>query len=217
VPSIDVERRGQVEILTLRGDNDLNLGVVNEDLYQRLIEVRDDDQVACAVVTGAGSRAFSAGADLKALTASSADGGPRRNPWTVRVLTLLTSELDKPIVAAVNGHALGQGLVLALACDMRLAAEHATFGLPEVKHGMVPAVEVIRRLQQVMPVGPALELVLTGDRIGAGQAYHWGLVNRVVPAAELLAAALELAEHIVSNPSSAVRALKQLSGQVMRG
>ncbi|MCA1644996.1 MAG: enoyl-CoA hydratase/isomerase family protein [Chloroflexi bacterium] len=208
MPTIHFERQGRVAVLTMQGDSDLNLGVVNEDLHQRLQEYRDDDELWCAVLVGAGQRAFTAGADLKAMAASGRMGG---NFWSAKTLDLLTGiEFWKPLVAALNGYTLGQGLMLALACDIRIAAEHATLGLPEIKYGFPPGAGATQRLARVMPLGLALEMLLTGDRITAPQAYQWGLVNRVVPETDLLDAALEVAQRIASNPPLAVRATKEL-------
>jgi enoyl-CoA hydratase/carnithine racemase len=209
MPSLATQQQQGVAIFTLRGDNDLNLGVVNADLYQALVSYRDDQTLRCAIVTGAGSRAFSAGADMKARTQ---DGRPMRNPWTVQTLELVTDPaFDKPLIAAVNGHAIGQGLILALACDIRVASEHATFALPEVKHGMAVAPQVVHRVRELMPFGPALELLLTGDRVSAQQALTWGLVNHVTPPDELLALALGIAERIAANPVATVQAVRRMA------
>jgi E-phenylitaconyl-CoA hydratase len=209
VPTIHYERQGRIVLITMQGDNDLNLGCVGQELHERLLEYRDDDELWCAVVTGAGERAFSAGADLKA---TAARGGFADSFWTVRALDLLSgAEFWKPLVAAVNGYALGAGMMLALGCDIRICAENASFGLPEVKYGFPPGMGATLRLPRAMPLGPALEVLLTGDRITAQQAYHWGLVNKVVPPAELAAEALKLAERIAANPPLAVRATKELT------
>lgn len=209
MPTIHVERKGRVVLFRMQGDNDLNLGVVGPELHERLLEYRDDDELWCAVVIGHGERAFCAGADLKALAARGGFGG---SIWAARTLNLLTgAEFWKPLVAAINGHALGLGLMLALACDIRVASENATFGLPEVKYGFPPGNGATQRLPRVMPLGPALELLLTGDRIDAQQAYQWGLVNRVVPLPQLLDTAMGIAERIAANPPLAVRATKELA------
>jgi E-phenylitaconyl-CoA hydratase len=211
MPTIHVEREGRVVIFTLEGDNDLNLGVVNDEFHRRLLEYRDDDELWCAVVIGAGERAFTAGADMKAM----ARGGSGRTPWSTRPIDLLNgAEFWKPIIAAINGFALGQGMMLALACDIRIAAETASFGLPEVKYGFPPGSGATQRIPRVIPVGMALEMLMTGDRISAQEAYHWGLVNRVVPPGELRSAAIEIAQRIARNPPLAVRSVKEL---VMRG
>jgi enoyl-CoA hydratase/carnithine racemase len=209
MPGLTTQHELGVAIFTLQGDNDLNLGVVNAELYQSLVDYRDDDTLRCAVVTGAGSRAFSAGADMKARTEG---GRPMRNPWTVQTLELVTDPaFHKPLIAAINGHAIGQGLILALACDIRVAAEHATFALPEVKHGMAVAPQVVQRVRELMAFGPALELLLSGDRFSAQQALTWGLVNHVTPPGELLTVAVGIAERIAANPVTTVQAVRRMA------
>jgi E-phenylitaconyl-CoA hydratase len=209
MPTIHYERQGRIVLITLQGDNDLNLGCVNDELHQRLIEYRDDDELWCAVITGAGERAFSAGADLKA---TAARGGFGDTFWSVRALDLLSGvEFWKPLVAAVNGYALGAGMMLALGCDIRICSDTATFGLPEVKYGFPPGMGAPLRLPRIMPLGPALELLLTGDRITAEQAYQWGLVNRIVSPAELMGEAMLLAARIAANPPLAVRTTKEIT------
>ena len=208
MPTIHVEQQGRVVIFTLEGDNDLNLGVVNDEFHQRLLEYRDNDDLWCAVVIGAGERAFTAGADMRSMSS----GGSKRTPWTPKPIDLLNGvEFWKPIIAAINGYALGQGMMLALACDIRIAAETASFGLPEVKYGFAPGSGATQRIPRVMPIGPALEMLMTGDRISAQEAYHWGLVNRVVPFDQLRSSAIELAERITRNPPLAVRSVKELA------
>jgi enoyl-CoA hydratase/carnithine racemase len=212
MPTIHYERQGRIAVLTMEGDNDLNLGVVDEALHARLLEYRDDEELWCAIVTGAGDRAFCAGADLKAIAARGSFG---RNFWAPRVLDLLSGvEFWKPLIAAVNGHAIGAGMMLALGCDIRVASENATFGLPEVKYGFPPGMGATQRLPRAVALGPAMEMLLTGDRITAQQALQWGLVNRVVPRLQLIECAMELAQRIVANPPLAVRATKELA---MRG
>lgn len=211
MPITHRELRGDhVVLLTLEGESDLNLGVVNEALYHRLTEFRDDATLRCAVVVGAGTRAFSAGGDLKAMPAS-AEGRPQRNPWTGRIIDLLTGPgFHKPVIAAVNGHAVGQGMVLALACDLRIAADTASFSLPEVRYGWAVLPEVARLLLRSIPPGPALEILLTGDRVSTAQAAAWGLVNRVVAGEALVATAVALAERIAGHPPEGVQALRAM-------
>src|SRR5262249_49527085 len=153
-------------------------------------------------------RAFCAGADLKEIASRGAFGA---SFWSPRSLDLMTGlEFPKPTIAAVNGHALGLGMMLALGCDVRIAAENATFGLPQVKVGIAPGRGVALRLPRLIAIGPALEMLLTGDKIDAQQALTWNLVNRVVPQAQLLDSAAELAERIAANAPLAVRASREL-------
>lgn len=209
---IHYEKKDHVVLLTMEGDNDLNVGMVGPELHQRLEEYLDDDDLWCAVVTGAGTRAFCAGADLKRFGERR---GPRAPVWVRRTLDLISGEeFWKPIIAAVNGHAIGAGAMLALACDLRIASDNATFGIPEVKYGSPPGMGSTQRLPRAIPLGPAMEMLLTGDRITAAEAYHWGIFNRVVPQADLLDAAMDIARRITANPPLAVRATKEA---VMRG
>jgi E-phenylitaconyl-CoA hydratase len=208
VPEIHIEKRGRVALFTLQGDTELNLGVVNADLHRMLLEFRDDDELWCAVLTGHGDKAFSAGADLKR------GGGPGFGStiWDTRPIDLLSgAEFWKPLIAAVHGYCLGAGMMLALGCDIRICTESASFGLPELRYGFPPGMGSLFRLPRVMPLGPAMELLLTGDRITAEQAYRWGLVNRMVPAGQLVSEAMALAERITANPPLAVRASKELA------
>jgi len=204
---IRYEPNGRTVLITLDGETDLNLGAVGAELHERIAQYRDDDELWCAVITGAGERAFSAGANLKGDRP-----GFNSTIWQSRVLDILSgAEMWKPLIAAVNGYCLGAGMMLALGCDIRIASETASFGLPELRYGFPPGMGSTYRITRAIPRGPAMEMLLTGDRITAEQAYHWGLVNRVVPAAELIPEAMKLAERITSNPPLAVRASKELA------
>ncbi len=204
---IRYEPDGHTVLITLDGETDLNLGAVGHELHERLAEYRDDDNLWCAIITGAGEKAFSAGANLKG-----SRPGFNSTIWQARVMDILTgAEMWKPLIAAVNGYCLGAGMMLALGCDVRIASESASFGLPELRYGFPPGMASTYRITRAIPLGPAMEMLLTGDRITADQAYHWGLVNRVVPVAELLPTARALAERITSNPPLAVRASKELA------
>ncbi|MSQ28099.1 MAG: enoyl-CoA hydratase/isomerase family protein [Dehalococcoidia bacterium] len=204
--AVTTARHGHVLVITLQGDNDLNIGVVDEDLFLVLDEYGRDPEMRCCVITGAGERAFSAGADLRMLGAGDGSGSGGFD----RPNLMNGGELWKPIVAAINGHCIGAGFMFAIACDIRIAAEHATFSVPEVRYGFPPGLGVTQRLPKHIGAGPALEFLLTGDRFTAQQALQWGLVNRVVPAAALMENALALAGRIAANPPIAVRGTKEL-------
>ncbi len=182
-------------------------GPTTKALDQAFDELAADDDVWAVVLTGTGDRAFCAGMDLKAFAAGqagdilSAKGG---------FGGLTRRHFPKPLIAAVNGAALAGGCELMLACDLVVAAEHATFGIPEVKRGLVAGGGGLLRLHRRIPQAVALELALTGDTISARRAYDLGLVNRVVPAAQVLDEALSLAEVICSNAPVAVRASKEI-------
>jgi E-phenylitaconyl-CoA hydratase len=204
---IGYERQGRTAVITLAGEGDLNLGAVGPELHERLAEYRDDPELWCAVITGAGERAFSAGANLKG-----SRSGFNATPWDTRPLDMLTgAELWKPLIAAINGYCLGAGMMLALGCDIRIASETASFGLPELRYGFPPGMGSTWRITRAIPLGPAMEMLLTGDRISAEDAFRWGLVNRVVPREKLMDEAMSVAERITGNPPLAVRASKELA------
>lgn len=210
--SIDLTCGGHVAVITLNRPERLN--ALDADHYKALseawIEVRDDAAVRVAVVTGAGDRSFSVGADLKSFIPTVPDLGEF---WFTQRDQLLNRGLEvwKPIVAAVNGYCLGGGLTLLLATDVRIAAEHATFGVPEVKQGVVPANGGTQRLVQQIPLARAMQMLLTGESIDATTALKWGLINQVVAKEELLDAAIEQARRIAANAPLAVQAAKELA------
>ncbi|MFO1218282.1 MAG: enoyl-CoA hydratase-related protein [Burkholderiaceae bacterium] len=177
------------------------------------LRFRDDDALRVAVLTGAGDEAFCAGADLKELGAFYRSMTPfqrRERGEREPGLGALTRNFDprKPTIAAINGACLAGGLEIALACDIRVAAEHARFGLPEVCRGILPGAGGTQRLPRALPLGAALEMILSGASIDATAALRWGLVSHVVPAAGLLERALEIAARIAANGPLAVRAAR---------
>jgi len=212
MPRIHFEQQDHIATLTMEGDNDLNIGTINEEFHQRVLEFRDNDDLWCLIITGAGTRSFCAGANLSGALAGGFGTLRVTDLLAHQQPTLLTGlECWKPIIAAVNGHAIGAGFMLALACDIRIAAENATFALTEVKFGWPAGQGAIQRLPRTIALGPALEVLLTGDRIGASKALQWGLVNEVMPQAGLREAALALAERITANPPLSVRVVKELT------
>ncbi|HEY5061643.1 MAG TPA: enoyl-CoA hydratase-related protein [Gemmatimonadaceae bacterium] len=210
--SIEVARDGHVAVLTLNRPERLN--ALDGDHYAALADawkdVRDDSTIRAAVVTGSGDRSFSVGADLKSFIPDVQELGEF---WLTQQGQLLNRGLEvwKPIVAAVNGYCLGGGLTLLLATDVRVAASHATFGLPEVKRGLIPANGGTQRLVQQIPFARAMEMLLTGESIDAATALDWGLVNRVVAKEELVDVALDCARRIAANAPLAVQSAKELA------
>ena len=179
----------------------------SQALYAAFRQLRDDPALRVAIITGSG-RFFSAGWDLNAATggeAINADHGPGGFAGLTEFF-----ELDKPVIAAVNGLAMGGGFELALAADLVVAAESAEFALPEVKLGLLPDSGGVLRLPRRLPRAIATELLMTGRRMGAAEAARWGLVNQVVPADQLLVAATALAGQIVQAAPLAIAALKQV-------
>ncbi|MEU7861397.1 enoyl-CoA hydratase-related protein [Nonomuraea sp. NPDC049141] len=175
-------------------------------LYAAFERLRTDPGLRVAILTGAGARFFSAGWDLKAGEAIDADHGPGGFAGLTEFFTL-----DKPVIAAVNGLALGGGFELALAADLIVAAEPAEFALPEARLGMVPDSGGVLRLPRRLPYVLATEMLVTGRRMTAPEAARWGLVNRVVPGDRLLEAAMELARHVCSAAPLAIAAIKEIA------
>jgi enoyl-CoA hydratase len=214
VPSVLVirERSGHVEVLTLNrpeAANSLNPPLLAE-LGTALHEILVDDEVRAVVVTGRGERVFCAGMDLSALgefNEGRDDPGDPTGPETLAAF--MEGAYPKPLIAAVNGAAVGGGLELVMACDLVVAAEHARFGLPEVKRGLYPAGGGTL-LSNRIPQALALEIGLTGRLIGADRAAEAGLVNQVVPAADVGEAALALAAEVAANGPLGVQLTKRL-------
>lgn len=207
--SVRVESEGFVRIITI--DRPEARNAINRETRAGLEEAFtgfvSDDGARVAVLTGAGDRAFSAGADLKEM-----DPAERADPaYTAPPFGFITRDFytDKPIVAAVNGAAFGGGLEMVLACDLRIAADNAQLGLTEAKWGLLPGGGGTQRLAREIPRAIALEMLMTGAPISAARAYELGLVNAVVPSAELMSRALQLAEAIAANGPLAVRAAKK--------
>jgi len=185
-------------------------------LFEAFNDVRDNPDVWVAIITGAGEKAFSAGADIGTLSqlfsgSSVKDsGGESAESTEISIPQFIElSEIFKPFIAAVNGLALGGGCELALACDIRIATENATFGLFEPKRGLIPGGGGTQRLPRTIPIGLAMEMLLTAKRIDANEACRIGLVSKVVPLAELMPNARQMAEEICENAPLAVRAAKE--------
>ncbi len=178
---------------------------VNEGLEQALIQVRDDAEVRVAILTGAGNRAFSVGADLRGAAARTET--PRRVVPAAFEL-MFSLGVRTPIIAAINGYCLAGAFFLACACDIRIASESASFGIPEVTLAMVPEQGVTQWLPQLMPGSIALKYLLTGERFSASDAYRWGLVCEVVSEGNLISAAESIAEMVSNNGPLAVKGAK---------
>jgi enoyl-CoA hydratase len=203
---LDIERDDAVAILTLRRPNALN--ALNRQLLAELsaavAETAAADAVRVLVLTGSGERAFAAGADISELAALDAEQA-RRFAEAGQALFGAIETLGKPSIAAVQGFALGGGCELAMACTLRVASETAQFGQPEIDLGTLPGFGGTQRLARLVGRGRALDLLLTGRRIPAAEAERIGLVNRVVPAADLRREALALAHTLAGKPPLAIR------------
>ena len=174
------------------------------DLRSAFEDARDDVDVRGVILTGAGDRAFIAGADISELAHVTAYEAQQSSRFGQGVLDLIEN-LGKPVIAAINGFALGGGCETAMACTIRIAVEAAKFGQPEVKLGLLPGGGGTQRLPRLVGKGRALQLILTGEMISAQEAYRIGLVNEIVPAAELIARAEAILKTIASNAPIAVR------------
>jgi enoyl-CoA hydratase/carnithine racemase len=204
-----IRRQGHVAVLTLNRPDVMNARnrLLRERLAATCADLDGDDDVRVVVITGAGSRAFCTGLDLKEVEAERAtQAAGDRIVGTVNDIAAVAA-MRTPTVAAVNGVAVGGGLELALACDLRIAAETARFGLTEVKRGNIPGNGGTQRLPRLIGTAPALELLLTGALVDASRAAAMGLVGRV--ADDALDAAIEVAESIAQNAPLAVLAAKR--------
>jgi enoyl-CoA hydratase len=201
-----VETDAPVVTITINRPDALNAldAATLRELDRAMREIRDDGAVRAVVLTGAGEKAFVAGADIKELATFTPDGARAYAAFGQGVFDRI-EHLGKPVIAAVNGFALGGGCELAMACAVRLAAETAKFGQPEVKLGLIPGFAATQRLPRLVGKGRALELLLSGHVIDAAEAFRIGLVNRVLPAAGLLAEAQLVARAIAANAPVAVR------------
>ena len=201
-----VEHDGGVLVVTVNRPkvlNALNAATLTE-LHQVFDAAASDDAVRAVVLTGAGEKSFVAGADINELAVQTPVSGREHARQGQRVFDRI-ERLGKPVIAAVNGFALGGGCELAMSCTMRLAAEHAKFGQPEINLGLIPGYAGSQRLPRLIGRGRAQELLLTGDMIGADEAYRIGLVNKVYPATSLLDEAKKLAHTLAAKAPVAVR------------
>jgi len=204
-----VEQRGAILEITLdRPKANAIDAATSRALSEAFVGFRDNDELRVAIVTGAGNKFFSAGWDLKAAARGEEDNADN-GPGGFAGLTELF-DLNKPVIAAVNGIAVGGGLELVLACDLIIAADHAEFFLPETYLGIMADAGGVQRLPRRLPYFIAMELLLTGRRMGAREAAHYGLVNTVVPAPQLMEKARTLAENIAAGAPLAVAALKEV-------
>jgi crotonobetainyl-CoA hydratase len=178
-------------------------------LGNALDEAEHDDGVRAVVLTGAGDASFCAGADLKAIARGESLNPPGTEAWGFA--GMVNHPISKPIVAAVNGTAVGGGTELVLACDLAVAADTASFGLPEVRRGLIAAAGGLVRLPEQLPRKVAMQLILTGRPIDAATALRWGLVNEVVSPEHVLETALALAHQIAANAPLAVQASKRVA------
>jgi len=210
IMAIDYEKEGRIAIFTLNRPeamNAINMEALRE-LHEVMVDFRDDPKLWVGIITGAGERAFCGGADIKD-TLPFMKEHLRDSPWAMPTTPMRGLDIWKPLIAAINGMALGGGLEIALACDIRIASENARFGVTEVTLGLIPGWGGTQRLPRMVPWCKAAEMVLTGKVIDAREAYRIGLVNEVVPSEEVVPKAREWAKAIYKVAPLAVRAAKE--------
>jgi enoyl-CoA hydratase/carnithine racemase len=204
------EKKGPLAYVTINRPERLN--ACDGETYRLLTSVwrefRADPALRVGILTGAGERAFCVGTDVKADDFDQLSQEPQNLPFA------LLSTMPKPLIAAINGHANGSGLEQALCCDIRVAAEHAQFGLGDARLGWLPAAGGTQRLPRLIPVGRALEMLYTGNRIGAQEAVRLGLVDHVVSMSHLLSKCEEIAQEICKSAPLVIQSIKQA---VLRG
>ncbi len=214
---LSYEKRGRIAYITINRPERLNAlhAAANAEMRAAFTEFRDDPEAWIVILTGTGERSFSAGNDLR-VTAEADQSSERPAPTAVRAsFGGITSGFDcwKPIIAAVNGYALGGGLELAMSCDVIVAADHAELGLPEPRVGLVAAASGVHRLPRHVPHKIAMGMMLTGRRIKAQEALRIGLVNEVVPLSDLMPTAERWASEMLECAPMSLRASKQMALQ----
>ena len=207
--AVDYKKEGRIAIFTINRPEAFNMVNVQifRELHKRMVEFRDDPELWVGIITGARTRAFSAGADIKDMLPFAREH--RDDPRALPPSIMRGLDMWKPLIAAVNGLALGGGLEIVLACDIRIASEKARFGTPEVTLGLIPGWGGTQRLPRMLPWCKAAELLLMGRPIDAQEAYRIGLVNKVVPQEQVMPVAKEWAEAICQAGPLAVRAAKE--------
>ncbi|MBN2238654.1 MAG: enoyl-CoA hydratase/isomerase family protein [Dehalococcoidales bacterium] len=207
------EKIDHVAILTLNRPEARNAmnAAMRREMGEALADFKEDNDSWILIVTGAGDKAFCAGMDLKEMAASLAGRGGDGTGDERNLPSLMAGNIDiwKPIIAAINGVAVGGGLETALACDIRIAAAGVMMGLSEPKRGIVPGGGGMARLPRLVGMGAALEIMLTGDLIPAEEAYRIGLVNQVVPGDKLMEAAMAMANRLKTSAPLALQAIKE--------
>ena len=204
--NLQLERDGAVAIVTVNRPkvlNALNFQTLDE-LRRTILALRHDESVRAVVLTGAGEKSFVAGADVNELAVQTPSAGRDHAMRGQHVFDLIEN-MGKPVIAAINGYALGGGCELAMACTIRIAADTAKLGQPEINLGIIPGYAGTQRLARLVGKGRALELLLTGEQVTAQEAHRLGLVNRVVPAASLMTEARTLAATLATKPPLACR------------
>ncbi len=217
--NVEVTKNGRILEITLNRPKVNAIDIhTSQKLGAAFALFRDDPELWVAILTGAGEKIFSAGWDLKALNSGDIklDNWWETDDYGVGGFAGLTENwnLNKPVIAALNGLAIGGGFELAIACDLIIAAEHVEFGLPELPLGIVPDAGALQRLPRLIPKKIATEMFLLGRRMSAAEAAHYGLVNRVVPLNELMPLAREWAKQLASSAPLAMQSIKEVEREI---
>jgi enoyl-CoA hydratase len=201
-----IELKDAIAVVSINRPEKLNAlnSETIEELKNIFLEIDKNEMIKAVILTGTGEKAFAAGADIQELSRLNILEGKIFSEKGQKVFNLIEN-FSKPVIAAVNGYALGGGCELALACHFRIASENAKFGQPELKRGIIPGFGGTQRLTRLINSGRAMEYILTGDSIDAAEAFRIGLVNKVYKQNELLAKAIETTAKIASMPANAVR------------
>jgi enoyl-CoA hydratase len=204
--TIRIEKRDRIAFVTIHRPDKLNAlnAQTKSELKELFLGLRNDPDVDAVILTGSGEKAFAAGTDIKELTELDEQKGKTFSEGGQEVFNLIEN-LGKPVIAAINGYALGGGAELALACHIRIASENAKFGQPEVNLGIIPGYGGTQRLARLVGKGRATEMILTGDQVNAQEALNIGLVNKVVPLADLLKTSESMAQKIIGKGQVAVK------------
>jgi len=216
--TISYEKKENIGLLTMNRPEKMNAlsEELTNELEELLTELEKDDELRVLVITGAGDKAFVAGADIQELVDRDGIAGRKVSRFRQELFSRIEN-LPVPVIAAVNGYALGGGLELALACNIRICSDKAQFGAPEVKLGIIPGDGGTQRLPRLVGLGRAMEMILTGDFIDAHEAYRIGLANRVVPFENLMDETMKLAQKIASRPPLAVKYAKDAVNRSVEG
>jgi len=208
--TIILDKKGHIAYITLNRPQVLNIYNVRmrDELFEALSAIKSDEDVHVAIIRGAGEKAFCAGADLSEFLSAPAPTSARHVRWHRDVWGLFLN-LPQPVIGALHGYVFGSGIEMAMCCDIRIATEDAVFGLPEVALGFIPAAGATQTVPRAVGPGHALDLLLTGRRVGAKEALAMRLVNRVVPRADLMTEAEKLADKIAGYDQKTVRRLKK--------
>lgn len=204
--NIILESENRIATITINRPSQLNAlnKITIEELHEALNWCNESDDIRVIVLTGSGGKAFVAGADIKEFADFNIEEGKKLSQVGHDILFNFVENLDKPVIAAINGFALGGGLELAMSAHIRIASDNAKMGLPEVSLGVIPGYGGTQRLAQLVGRGKAMEMITTAAMISAEEALKWGLVNNVVPQSELLSSAKALAEKICKNSGTAI-------------